>query len=431
VQEARLPARQGKTGRSLDAAIAVPLLITAFDGLRAELARRGLLGPDDASSRRFIFRFITTRALASCLQGGAASGACDYATLAAAWKAQGVGKESIEPAGTFSRWTDAVRSLNDEAVYRTSDVNGHYDIRVWFFRPGRQKSGRTLGAGVSASILRDNRELEIRANPDVVVPDEYRLRDALASDEERLGAEISRVLTVVRQALRELPVRVVQLLATNPGRIMIDDQQSWWSALKKAAKQTAITAVSLFALLLTFCALPQRLQVKMFDGFSYAVRKVRWAGDRPDIYYGPRHINLGALEAGGAVDAGVVHPGTTARDAKTDVSVTVERVASDPLWLRIRVQPQTQFRVNRTKYYINFGERPNQGGFDVVMLGPAAVVEHRFPAVGTYGLLVAVAVDDLTEEQRQYVPEAFPIDEAWGWTQQAMVTAKIVVPPSP
>jgi acyl-coenzyme A thioesterase PaaI-like protein len=134
-----LPAREGKTDRSLDAAIAVPLLITAFDGLRAELAGRGLLGPDDASSRRFIYRFITTRALASCLHGGAASGACDYATLAAAWKAQGVGKEGIDPAGTFSRWTDAVRSLNDDAVYQTSDVNGQYDIRGWFFRPGRQK----------------------------------------------------------------------------------------------------------------------------------------------------------------------------------------------------------------------------------------------------------------------------------------------------
>lgn len=425
-----MPASEGKTGRSLDAAIAVPLLIAAFEGLRAELAARGLLGPDDASSRRFIFRFITTRALASCLHGGAASGACDYGTLAAAWKAQGVGKEAIDPAGTFSRWTDAVRSLNDEAVYQTSDVNGQYDIRVWFFRPGRQKSGRTLGAGVSASILRDNRELEIRANPDVGVPDEYRLKDALASDEERLGAEISRVLTVVRQALRELPVRVVQLLATNPGRIMIDDQQSWWSALKKAAKQTAITAVSLFALLLTFCALPMRVQEKVFNGFSYAARKAKWSGDRPDVYYGPRRINLRALEAG-AASFGVIHPGSTARDAKTDVSVTVERIASDPLWLRIRVEPEAQFRVNRTKYYINFGERPNQGGFDVVMLGPAAVVEHRFSAPGTYGLLVAVAVDDLTEEQRQYVPEAFPIDEAWGWTQQAMVTAKIVVPPSP
>jgi acyl-coenzyme A thioesterase PaaI-like protein len=424
-----LPASEGKTGRSLDAAIAVPLLIAAFEGLHAELAGRGLLGPDDASSRRFIFRFITTRALASCLQGGAATGACDYATLAAAWKAQGVGKEGIDPAGTFSRWTDAVRSLNDESVYRTSDVNGQYDIRVWFFRPGRQK-GRTLGAGVNASILRDNRELEIRANPSVVVPDEYRLKDALASDEERLGAEISRVLTVVRQALRGLPVRVVRLLAKNPSRLTIEDEMSWWGALKKAAKQTAITAVSLLTLLLTFCALPRRVQEKVFYGFSYAARKAKWTGDRPDVYFGPRRINLRALEAG-AASLGVVHPGTTARDAKTDVSVTVERAASDPLWLRIRVEPEAQYRVNRTKYYINFGEHPNQGGFDVVMLGPAAVVEHRFPAAGTYGLLVAVAVDDLTEEQRQYVPEAFPIDEAWGWTQQAMVTAKIVVPPSP
>jgi acyl-coenzyme A thioesterase PaaI-like protein len=423
-----LPASEGKTDRSLDAAIAVPLLITAFEGLRAELTSRGLLGSDEASSRRFIFRFITTRALASCLHGGAASGACDYGTLAAAWKAQGVGKEAIDPAGTFSRWTDAVRSLNDESVYQTSDVNGQYDIRVWFFRPGRKKGGRTIGAGVNASILRDNRELEIRANPAVVVPDEYRLRDALASDEERLGAEISRVLTVVRQALRGLPVRVVQLLAKNPGRITIDDQMSWWSALKKAAKQTAITAGSLFALLLTFCALPGRVQEKVFNGFSYAARKAQWSGDRPDVYYGPRRINLRALEAG-AVSFGAIHPGSTARDAKTDVSVTVERVASDPLWLRIRVEPEAQFRVNRTKYYINFGEHPNQGGFDVVMLGPAAVVEHRFPAPGTYGLLVSVAVDDLTEEQRQYVPEAFPIDEAWGWTQQAMVSAKIVVPP--
>jgi hypothetical protein len=422
-----LPASEGKTGRSLDAAIAVPLLIAAFEGLRAELAGRGLLGPDEASSRRFIFRFITTRALASCLQGGAASGACDYATLAAAWRAQGVGKEGIDPAGTFSRWTDAVRSLNDESVYRTSDVNGQYDIRIWFFRPGRQK-GRTLGAGVNASILRDIRELEIRANPAVVLPDEYRLKDALASDEERLGAEISRVLTVVRQALRELPVRVVQLLATNPGRIMIDDQQSWWSALKKAAKQTAITAVSLFALLLTFCALPRRVQEKMFYGFRYAVRKARWTADRPDIYFGPRRIDLGALQA---VTLGVVRPGSTARDPVTDAAVTVERVGSDPLWLRVRVEPPPQFRVNRTKYYINFGERPNRGGFDVVMLGPAAIAEHRFPAPGTYGLLVAVAVDDLTEKQRQYVPEDLPVDEAWGWTQQAMVTAKIVVQRGP
>jgi hypothetical protein len=282
---------------------------------------------------------------------------------------------------------------------------------------------------VNASILRDKCELQIRANPDVVVDDEYyQLKDALALDEERLGAEISRVLTVVRQALRELPVRVVQLLATNPGRLVIDDQISWWGALKKAAKQTAITAVSLFALLLTFCALPRQVQEKVFNGFSYAARKAKWTGDRPDVYYGPRRINLRALEAG-AASLGVIHPGSTARDAKTDVSVTVERIASDPLWLRIRVEPEAQFRVNRTKYYINFGERPNQGGFDVVMLGPAAVVEHRYPAPGTYGLHVAVAVDDLTEEERQYVPEAFPIDEAWGWTQQAMVTAKIVVPP--
>lgn len=424
-----MPSREGKNSGALDASVAVPLLVTAFDEVRDELVRKRVLGSGASSSREFLYRFITTRALASCMKGGAASGLCQYETIAATWSAQGSGKERIDPAGTFSRWVDALRqTANGDSGYTTSDREGRYEIRVWFFRPGDRgtQTRRGLGAGVNAAILRDGREVEFIANRETVVEsDYYRLDVALEEDEERFRTETKRVLTVVEQALRLLPARIVRLLADNPGRLMINDMTAWWQALTKAAaKQAGLTSVVLLALFATYCTLPSRVQERIFLGFAQAVRKARLTVDRPDIYYGPSVIDVQRMEV---ASFGVVPSGTTAHDPGTDASVTVEQVGDDPRWLRIRVEPSPRFRTNRTKHYVNFGEHPYRGGFDVVVLGPAAVAEHRFPGPGTYGLLVAIAVDYLSEEDRQYVPVELPIDESWGWRQEAMVTAKVVV----
>ncbi len=425
--EATLRPRGRKDVGALDAVVAVPLIIDAFEGVRELLEGAGLLGHDESSSRRFLFRFITTRALASCVQGGGVSGACDSARIAVLWSANGRGKEHLDVAGAFSRWvrTLKTRSSRNEAVYLTTDEAGIYDIRVWFFRPRDRGPRRSLGSGVMVSIEKNGRELPIAANPAAHVSNaEYLLPEALADDEEHLRAEVSRILAIVSQACRDLPARVVRLLARDPQGLTIKDMMTWWQVLGKAAKQVAITSLSLLVLFLTFCALPTRVQKKIFFGFRYAVRKPYWTADRPDIYFGPSRIDLNMPVA----NLGLVPPGTTARDAVTDASVTVERVGTDPLWLRARVAPPPRFRTNRTKYYISFGEAPGKG-FDLVMLGPAAIAEHRFRGAGKYGLVVAVAVDELTQEQREYVPEDLRIDESWGWVQRATVTAEIPVRP--
>jgi hypothetical protein len=420
----------GKTSAALDAAVAVPLLIEAFEEIRTHLESRGLLGSGAASSRTFLFRFITTRALASCIRGEAPVGACDYATIRTLWAAQQVGKEHIDPVSTFSRWHDALHSWTEaKKTNRTSDIAGIYDVRVWFFRPNDRGHGarRGVGAGISASISREGRELDIQANPDVTVENPYyRFEVALADDDTHLRTEISRVLTVVRQALRQLPARIVRLLAENPGRLTVDDTVTWWQMLAKAAKQASVVVISLLGFGVAFCALPPKVQTKIFLGLTYAVRPVKWTGDRPDLYLWPAHQELKDR-----VDAhlGTAKPGETLRDPVTQTSFEVEQVNGGSRWVRLRIEPAPRFRSNRTKYYVDFGERPNRPGSDVIAFGPAMSVEHEFAAPGVYDVSVGIAVDELTEEQRQFVPERYPVDEAWGWVLKGVVSAKVDLRP--
>jgi len=437
-KQATLPSGEGKPQTTLDTKTAVELVMLAFDGLRELLEEKGLLASGDASSRRFLFRFITTRALASCVRDGAAKGVCKYAPVAALWSNQGKGKETLDVAGAFSRWvavlpraTETGSAGNPE--YRTSDEKGIYNIRAWFFRPSDRGKFAAAGlgcAGISVAIEKNGREVLIRADDRISIPDEYyRLPEALAADDEQLSAEIARVLANVAQALRELPVRIVRLLAKDPNGLMLKDAERWWDTLGRVARAgAAAVGTAVLGLVLMFCAAPRSVQRRIFGGISYAVRAVRWTADRPDIYYGPRKIDLMAVTKSPTFAA--LLPGMVARDPQTNSSVAVERVGNDPHWLRLRIESAPRFRTNRTKYYINFGDgNPHEGGFDVVTLGPAAVVEHRYPRDGTYALYVAVATDEFTPEQRKLVPADFQIDESWGWVQYAAVRAKIVVAP--
>jgi len=425
-----LPSKAGNTAAALDAAIAVPLLIEAFEEIRVYLETRGLLADSEASSRAFLFNFITTRALASCIRGEAPIGACDYATIGALWSAQRKGKANIDPAGTFSRWDDAHRAWMDaKKTNRTSDTAGIYDVRVWFFRPNDRGRGarRGVGAGISASISRDGRELEIRANPEVAIENpNYRLDAALADDDTRLRTEINRVLAVVRQALGYLPLRIVRLLGENPGLLTVNDTVTWWETLTKAAKQVGIIAISLLTLGAAFCALPPKVQTRIFLGFTYAVRPAKWTGDRPDLYLWPGHQELKDR-----IDASfrTTRPGETLHDPLTQTTFTVKQVNGRPRWVSLRIEPAPQFRSNHTKYYVSFGEQPNRPGADIIAFGPAMSVEHEFKTTGLYEVFVGIAVDELTEEQRRFVPEQYPVDESWGWVLKGVVSAKVDVRP--
>jgi len=421
----------------IDAAKALPIIETALLEARDELDGAGLLGKPPSSSRWFIFQLLARDAVLNLIASGRSESRRTYDELQAAWlEGKQGGKDSLQLSGTFSRWAEKLHHpdpTNPSAplCFATATKDGAYDVKVRVVRPRDDDAGGT--AGITVAIERSAKAVEVTPRPTLTPRDAFFL-DTAAVDREREQA-IEEILATFRTTLRVQPRDVLERLRDDPTELTMRQSTTFWMVFRKvAARASQAAGIVLALLLMAYITAPAqaRQQARQVIYVLFANwcpfcdqpgRTWSWTFEHPDRYYSPGAITLPLKSA----DFGPTAPGQSKTDPKTGAMLEVAQIDDDPQLVRVRIVPPQEFRSNDTKFYINYGDLPERKGQmnHLIVLGPAAVFEHRYTKRGGYPLRVDVARARPAEDTKER--RGLPPTESDDWSIVAELRAVVVV----